>query len=186
MPGDASALTQLWVERLVVGEGLCPFAQPVMSNLLIDVCDQPQLELLTESFLSLLLKMSASSEDDIPTALFVCDSDLLQDFDDYLDWLAICEELLAQAGLEGDIQLASFHPHYQFDGEDDDDMSHYSNRSPFPMLHLIRENHISAALATVTRPEAIPERNKRHMRRLGREGLLQLMPELRHTAVFRD
>jgi len=157
-----------------------------MDSLLIEVCGQSQIEPLTESFLALLLRLADANEDDIPTALFVSDSALLQDFDDYLDWLSICEELLEQAGLEGMIQLASFHPDYQFEGEDDDDMSHYSNRSPFPMLHLIRENHISAALATVTRPEAIPERNKRHMRRLGRDGLLQLMPELRHTSVFRD
>lgn len=157
-----------------------------MQKLLIDVCEQSQIEPLTESFLSLLLAMAEADEEDIPTALFVSDSDLLSDFDDYLDWLSLCEELLAQAGLEGIIQLAGFHPHYQFAGEDDDDMSHYSNRSPFPMLHLIRENHISEALASISRPEAIPERNKRHMRRLGRDGLLQLMPELRHTSVFRD
>ena len=157
-----------------------------MQNLLIEVCDHSQLEPLTESFLALLLNMANTSEAQMPTALFVSNSELLLDFDDYLDWLALCEELLEQAGLQGDIQLASFHPQYQFEDEPDDDMSHYSNRSPFPMLHLIRENHISDALATVTRPEVIPERNKRHMRRLGRDGLLQLMPELRHTAVFRD
>ena len=169
----------------MVGEGLCPFAQPVMNSLRIDVCDARDIPPLVESFLALLQQVVEADEDVLPTALFVV-SDALTDFEDYLDWLFICEELLAEAGYEGIIQLASFHPQYVFEGEDESDLSHYSNRSPFPMLHLIRENHISEALKTVTRPEAIPERNKRHMRRLGRDGLLQLLPELAHTSLFRD
>jgi hypothetical protein len=170
------ALTRLWVEKLVVGEGLCPFALPIMDKLHIE-------EHITRAFLSLLNEMQLADDDDLPTALFIV-TQALADFDDYLDWLFLCEDLLEQAGLEGDIQLASFHPHYEFEGEEAESMTNYSNRSPFPMIHFIRENHISEALKTVTKPEAIPERNKRHMQRLGKEGLLQLMPELAGSAIF--
>jgi hypothetical protein len=177
------ALTRLWVQKLVVGEGLCPFAHPVMEKLHIEESTSLDLEQVTRSFLSLLNEMQLAADDDLPTALFIVTA-ALADFDEYLDWLFLCEDLLEQAGLEGDIQLASFHPHYEFEGEDAEAMTNYSNRSPFPMIHFIRENHISEALKTVTKPEAIPERNKRHMERLGKEGLLQLMPELADSAIF--
>lgn len=177
------ALTHLWVEKLVVGEGLCPFAHPVMENLHIEECTSQDLEQVTRAFLSLLNEMQLADEDDLPTALFIV-TQALADFDDYLNWLFLCEDLLEQVGLEGEIQLASFHPDYEFEGEDADAMTNYSNRSPFPMIHFIRENHISEALKTVTKPEAIPERNKRHMQRLGKEGLLDLMPELADSAIF--
>jgi hypothetical protein len=177
------ALTRLWVQKLVVGEGLCPFAHPVMEKLHIEESTSLDLEQVTRSFLSLLNEMQLAVDDDLPTALFIVTA-ALADFDEYLDWLFLCEDLLEQAGLEGDIQLASFHPHYEFEGEDAEAMTNYSNRSPFPMIHFIRENHISEALKTVTKPEAIPERNKRHMERLGKEGLLQLMPELADSAIF--
>lgn len=182
-PLSNKALTHLWVEKLVVGEGLCPFAQPVMEKLHIEECSSQDLEQVTRAFLSLLNEVQLADDEELPTALLIV-TQALSDFDDYLDWLFLCEDLLEQSGLEGDIQLASFHPHYEFEGEAADDMTNYSNRSPFPMLHFIRENHISEALKTVTKPEAIPERNKRHMRRLGREGLLQLMPELATSAIF--
>jgi hypothetical protein len=177
------ALTRLWVEKLVVGEGLCPFALPIMDKLHIEECKSQDLEHITRAFLSLLNEMQLADDDDLPTALFIV-TQALADFDDYLDWLFLCEDLLEQAGLEGDIQLASFHPHYEFEGEEAESMTNYSNRSPFPMIHFIRENHISEALKTVTKPEAIPKRNKRHMQRLGKEGLLQLMPELAGSAIF--
>tara|TARA_R110001583_G_scaffold57793_1_gene172698 strand:- start:5076 stop:5687 length:612 start_codon:yes stop_codon:yes gene_type:complete len=177
------ALTRLWVEKLVVGEGLCPFAHPIMDKLHIEECKSQDLEQITRAFLSLLNEMQLADDDDLPTALFIV-SQALGDFDEYLDWLFLCEDLLEQSGLEGDIQIASFHPHYEFEGEEAESMTNYSNRSPFPMIHFIRENHISEALKTVTKPEAIPERNKRHMQRLGKEGLLQLMPELADSAIF--
>ena len=177
------AVTHLWVQKLVVGEGLCPFAHPVMEKLHIAESTSQDLKVVTRAFLSLLNEMQLADEDDLPTALFIATA-ALADFDDYLDWLFLCEDLLEQSGLEGDIQLASFHPHYEFEGEEAEAMTNYSNRSPFPMIHFIRENHISEALKTVTKPEAIPERNKRHMQRLGKEGLLQLMPELADSAIF--
>src|SRR5690606_1601546 len=80
----------------------------------------------------------------------------------------------------------TFHPQYLFEGEDEDDMSHFTNRSPYPMLHIIREDDMEQALASVRFPERIPERNREHIRRLGKEGLLQLMPALAQSRLFQD
>jgi len=177
-------LTRLWVSRLVVGEGLCPFAHPVMDSLAIRVDESDDLNKVTESFMTLLAEVADADPAELPTALFVVPN-TLQDFDEYWNWAMICDQLLQQMGHEGVIQLATFHPHYCFEGEDEDDLSNFTNRSPFPMLHLIREADIEAALASVAHPEKIPERNQRHMRRIGIEGLLGLMPELKATAVIR-
>lgn len=177
------SLTRLWVERLVVGEGLCPFAHPVMNALHIEECSSVDIDHITRGFLSLLNEMQLADEEDLPTALFIVPN-ALGCFDDYLDWLFLCEDLLEKSGLQGEIQIASFHPNYEFEGEASDSMTNYTNRSPFPMIHFIRENHISEALKTITKPEAIPERNKRHITRLGKEGLLRLMPELANTSIF--
>ena len=184
MQMNAEQLTREWVTRLVVGEGLCPFASPVLSGLRIEVCDSHDLDQVTRSFMALVEQMALAAPAELPTALFVAPN-VLQDFDEYWNWSMICEELSAQMGHEGDLQIATFHPLYRFEGEDDHDPSHYTNRSPFPMLHIIREADIEAALASVAFPERIPERNQKHMRRLGLKGLLELMPSLKDTAVFK-
>jgi len=181
----AEQLTREWVTRLVVGEGLCPFAHPVLPGLMIEVCDSRDLDQVTRAFMDLLQQVADAEPEALPTALFVT-PDVLQDFDEYWNWSLICEQLSVQMGYEGVLQVATFHPHYHFDGEESDDPSHFTNRSPFPMLHIIREADIEAALASVPFPERIPERNQKHLRRMGRTGLLQLMPALADTAVFHD
>ncbi|WP_221793674.1 DUF1415 domain-containing protein [Oceanobacter mangrovi] len=178
-------LTRLWVTRLVVGEGLCPFAHPVMSSLAIHVCDSDSLNQATAELMQLLTDVHEADPQQLPTALFVTPK-LLQSFDEYWNWYLICDELLAQMGYEGELQLASFHPHYCFEGEAADDPSNFSNRSPFPMLHIIREADIEQALESVANPEKIPERNQRHLRRLGLQGILAIMPELADTQVFQQ
>lgn len=181
---NAEQLTREWVTRLVVGEGLCPFASPVLSGLMIEVCHSDDLDQVTQSFMALLEQVAKADVEALPTALFVVPN-ALQTFDEYWNWSLICEELSAQMGHEGVLQLATFHPHYCFEGEDEEDASNFTNRSPFPMLHIIREADIEMALASVNFPERIPERNQKHMRRMGVKGLLQLMPSLKDTAVFR-
>tara|TARA_B100000287_G_scaffold181410_1_gene171537 strand:- start:2267 stop:2704 length:438 start_codon:yes stop_codon:yes gene_type:complete len=136
-------------------------------------------------FMALLSEVAEADPVQIPTALFVI-SNQFAHFDDYWNWSLICDNLLVQMGYEGLLQLATFHPHYLFEGEDEDDMSHFTNRSPYPMLHIIREADIEAALASVAQPEKIPERNRRHMRRLGKEGLLKKMPILAQSRLFQD
>ena len=137
------------------------------------------------AFMSLLREVAEADPQVLPTALFVAPA-ALDDFDEYWNWSLICDNLLVQMGYEGELQLATFHPDYLFEGEDEDDMSHFTNRSPFPMLHIIREADIEQALASVRHPERIPERNRQHMRRLGKEGLLQLMPALAQSRVFQE
>lgn len=182
-PDEVSRLTRLWVERLVVGEGLCPFAHPVMPALKIHVCSGTDLNEITSEFMTVLTDVAEADPQQIPTLLFVV-PDALTSFDEYWNWAMICDQLSEQMGYAGLLQLATFHPNYVFEGEEPDDTSHYSNRSPYPMLHLIREDDVEAALASVANPEKIPERNQRHMRRLGLEGLKHLMPELAEKGLF--
>ncbi|MGB1092119.1 MAG: DUF1415 domain-containing protein [Oceanobacter sp.] len=183
-PEQVSHLTRLWVERLVVGEGLCPFAHPIMPLLQIRVCHGDDLDHITAEFMRVLSEVAEADPNQLPTLLFVV-PDALASFDEYWNWAMICEELLDQMGYSGLLQLATFHPHYLFEGEAPEDASNFSNRSPFPMLHLIREDDIETALASVAHPERIPERNQRHMRRLGEVGLKQLIPELHESEIFR-
>ena len=171
------ALTREWVRQIVIGEGLCPFAAPVFDQLLIEANLSEDENELTEALMVLMQRLVSTPATEMPTALFVTPA-AFQDFDRYWNWYDICDRLLAGMGFEGVIQLASFHPHYRFEGEDEGDISHYSNRSPYPMIHIIREQDIDQALASVSQPERIPERNRRHLRRLGYQGLLMAMPAL--------
>ncbi len=167
----------------MIGEGLCPFASPVFSRMHTEVYSGNDANEATSGFMDLLQKVAEADPDELPTALFVTPR-LFSDFDAYWNWFLVCDNLLVQLGYEGRLQLATFHPHYVFEGEEEDDLSHYTNRSPYPMLHIIREDDIEEALASVRYPERIPERNRQHMRRLGRAGLLAKMPELADTPVF--
>lgn len=169
----------------MVGEGLCPFAHPVLSRLHIELSEDTDLEQVTMHFMQHLRYVADADPEQIPTSLFVTPN-VLSSFDEYWNWVLICDNLLAQMGYEGVIQLATFHPHYVFEGEDENDMSHFTNRSPYPMLHLIREDDMEQALASVRFPERIPERNRQHMRKLGKQGLLQRMPALAQSRVFQD
>ncbi len=135
--------------------------------------------------MNLLQEVAEADPAQLPTALYVVPA-AFDDFDNYWNWTLICDNLLRQMGYEGLLQLATFHPHYLFEGEAEDDMSHFTNRSPFPMLHIIREADIEQALASVAQPEKIPERNRRHMQRLGKLGLLQRMPALAQSRLFQS
>ena len=169
--------TRDWVKNIVIGEGLCPFAAPVLETLSIEVNLESDENKLTEALMLLLQRFTETSADVLPTGLFVTPN-AFDDFDGYWNWIIICETLLQQLGYQGILQLATFHPAYVFEGEDENDLSHFTNRSPYPMVHIIRENDVEQALASVKFPERIPARNRNHMRRLGRDGLLAVMPSL--------
>jgi uncharacterized protein len=173
---DPAEQTLQWLQAVVVGLNLCPFAAPVITakQLHIDVCDQQQLELLAAAILKQLDLLQQSAESDIATSLLVF-SRGLKDFNAYLDLLDTANDLLSQAGLEGVIQIASFHPDYCFHGVEEDDVSNYSNRSPYPMLHFIREAQLSRVLDYYPNPEQIPEDNIRRLRALGKEQLIALL-----------
>ena len=167
--------SQRWVEKVVVGLNLCPFAKPVLkaNSLRYALTSEESQEQLAKFFLSELDTISQADEADIATTLVLMPKGLT-DFYDYLDFLAMCEDLLKQSGLQAEFQLASFHPNYIFAGVDEDDASHFTNRSPYPMLHIIREAQMSRVLANHPNPENIPERNIQLLRDMGKAAVLAL------------
>jgi len=172
----AVAQTQAWLERLVIGQGLCPFAAGPYreGRIAYSVCDADSLEGIYETFLHTLEALVLADPAERETALLIV-SRGLSEFDDYLDVLSLLEQAVVEAGLEGVIQLASFHPGYRFEGVQEGDPANYSNRSPLPMFHLIREHGLAEALATYPDPERIPERNVRRLRELGVDGILSIL-----------
>lgn len=175
-PAAAAAATRHWVETLVVGLGLCPFARRVLERdlLRIEVIDTIDvvavLERLAEEAAGLL---AADTEADATTLLVLPDG--FVDLDDYLDLVALAEALLEDLGHEGALQIASFHPDYRFAGVPAADAANWSNRSPFPMLQLLREDAVARAVARHPDPEGIPARNIEALRALGVEGVRALL-----------
>lgn len=163
-----------WVEEIVVGEGLCPFARPVLHRMRITVSEATALEPLLTDLGRELERLVETPSGLLPTTL-VAAPRMLDDFEDYLDALEIAQALLSGAGLDGVIQLASFHPDYRFADAPADDPANATNRSPVPLFHLLREDDVQAALETYPDPEAIPERNQRRFRALGHEAIRALL-----------
>jgi hypothetical protein len=167
-----------WVTRLVVGEGLCPWAAPVVRDgtLRFIGTDAPDLEALLHAVRAELERLINTAPAILSTTILVHTGDLLADFDDYLDALHLVEAALTDAGLDGELQVASFHPNYRFAGPADD-AAHYTNRSPAPLFHFIREADVSAAIASHPDIDAVPRRNIEHMRTLGRAHLEALLAD---------
>ncbi len=160
--------TRCWVERVVVGLNLCPFAAAPMKGGRIRYvqCAETEMEGIYRALLTETETLIGLPEAEAETSLFVVPSGL-QAFDAYLDLFAIAEAAIAQAGLEGILQLASFHPDYCFEGAQPEDPANYTNRSPHPMFHLIREAPLARALENYPNPERIPERNIALLREMG-------------------
>ena len=180
MTGIVERHIRLWLDDFVVGLNLCPFARPLLggSNLRIAVCTASDKAQLRSAFLQELDLLQRSTEQDIATTLLAFPH-ALHDFADYLWFLDDAQELLLEAGLEGVVQLASFHPLYRFAGEAPDAASHYSNRAPYPLLHLLREDMLTRALADGADPQQIPDRNIETLNSIGAEEL-----ERRWQALF--
>lgn len=171
----AAQLVQRWVEQLVIGEGLCPFAaRPMAAGRVRVVCaDATAADDVYRDVLAEVEYLLMADVESVETTLLAVPK-ALADFDDYLDVLAACEEALEELGLESELQIASFHPEYVFAEEPAGDASHYTNRSPCPVFHLIRQESITRALANWPDPEEIPRRNRERMRELGVEYLRRL------------
>jgi uncharacterized protein len=163
-PHPAQIATQHWVDRLIIGYGICPFARRQGTR--YRVLESADFESALHDLADELLFLDRNPE--IQTTLMIF-ADSLGEFDDYLDALEAAEQLLSALGYAGVYQLASFHPRYCFDGADEDDAANYSNRSPFPVWHIIREAAISAALQHYPNPEQIPQRNIELLRSWGRD-----------------
>lgn len=152
------AATEQWLEQVVIGYNFCPFAKRVLRQKLLQyhTSNQEELEPALMELVTALEHLDQNEE--LETTLLIFPN-AFEDFDDYLDGLAIAETLLIDLGYEGIYQLASFHPQYQFAGEPADASTHYTNRSPYPMWHILREASIETAIAHYPNPEDIPARN---------------------------
>ena len=163
-----------WVDTLVVGMNLCPFAK---RELVKDRVRFISTEVTTEEELLVLLQAELellNSDPSIETTLLI-HPEVLQDFYDFNDFLNFTDHLLVEMDLEGVYQIASFHPDYQFGGTEPEDAENYTNRSPYPVLHLIREESLERAIASYPDVNEIPERNIALMNELGSEKLQQLL-----------
>jgi len=165
------ALTQAWVAEAVIGLNLCPFAKSVYVKQQIRyVVSHADSEAgLAQQLLSELQYLQAADPELLDTTLLIHPR-VLQDFYDYNNFLDVADQVLADAELDGVIQIASFHPQYQFADALPDDIDNYTNRSPFPVLHLLRESSIDRAVAAFPEASAIFERNIATMRDLGLHG----------------
>lgn len=176
---DPTQLINSWIERIVIGVNLCPFAAPSIARggLEVRVSEARDLESAYRDLLSCVNDLLEPNAHHLESALIVFPS-ALSEFDELLDCLAVCEDALAQLELEGVFQLASFHPHYRFEGEPEDDPAHWSNRAPYPALHILRESSVSEALSAVSHPEKIPQRNIDYLRSRSPEELSALFSGL--------
>ncbi len=168
---EAIAATKLWLERAVIGLNLCPFAKGVhvknQIRYFVSAAQTPE-ELLVDVLRELEV-LAEASRDNIDTILLI-HPHVLTDFLDYNDFLAVVDASLEDIDLAGELQVASMHPQYQFADTEFDDITNYTNRSPYPTLHLIREASIDEAVAAFPEAETIFEKNIATMRKLGHEG----------------
>ena len=163
--------TKHWLEKAVIGLNLCPFAKAVYvkNQVRLVVSKARHADDLLEELdreLDLLVTTPAS---EIDTTLLIHPT-LFEDFLDFNDFLEVVEGVVDEHALEGVVQLASFHPKFQFDGTKPDDISNYTNRAPFAMLHLLREESVEKAVEAFPDAESIFEQNIATLEKLGHEG----------------
>ncbi len=172
------AAMQAWLEKAVIGLNLCPFAKAVHVKRQIRyvVSHAETEEALVEDLLHELQLLSSADPGDIETTLLVHPR-VLTDFLDYNDFLDIADAAVEELDLDGVLQVASFHPQYQFADSHPDDMGNFSNRAPYPTLHLLREDSVERAVEAFPEAEAIFEKNIDTMEDLGHEGWDKLFPQ---------
>ena len=172
---EVVAATRTWLERAVIGLNLCPFAKPVHLNNLIRyfVSDARSPARLLADLMTELRALDTTNPAQCETTLLI-HPHVLSDFSDYNEFLEQADDAVSELGLEGVIQVASFHPRYHFEDAGPDDIENYTNRSPFPMLHLLRESSVERAVTTYPDTTAIYRKNIETLRRLGQEGWRRL------------
>ena len=170
-PLEVEALTRAWIERAVIGLDLCPFARAVYDNgrLRCAVTDARSAEALRDDFARELRTLAGAPPAALETTLLIHPY-VLTEFAEYNDFLDVADITVKSLGLEGVLQVASFHPDYRFADATPDDVTNYTNRSPYPMLHLLREASIDQAVAAFPDAAMIYRRNMETMRRLGVSG----------------
>jgi len=177
------AEVRAWVDRAVIGLQLCPFAKAVQAKGLVDyvVTDAHDAVGLRAALVCELQRLARAPCSELDTIVLVHPW-AMQSFADFNQFLDEADAAIAELGLSGDIQLASFHPDYRFAGTAEDDIGNATNRAPYPILHLLREASIDAAVAAFPDAESIYETNIATMERLGPEGWAALQRQCREDA----
>lgn len=170
-PQTAIDDTRAWLERAVIGLNLCPFAKGVHVKGQVHYVVSPAqtAEALLQDLIFELNGLLARTPAERDTTLLIAPQ-CLSDFLDFNDFLALADQALVDLALDGVLQIASLHPDYQFAGTREDDITNFTNRSPYPTLHLLREDSIDRAVQAFPQAEAIFEHNMQTMERLGPEG----------------
>ena len=166
------AATRAWVEQAIIGLNLCPFARAVYVKDQVRFVVSPARAVgaLRDDLEAELRHLMAMPAAVVETTLLI-HPHVLSDFLDYNDFLDVADASIQRLELAGVIQVASFHPRYQFAGTEPDDVTNYTNRSPFPVLHLLREESVERAIAAFPGVDQIYQHNLDAMRRLGLTGL---------------
>src|SRR5690606_10276277 len=170
-PEHVIAQTERWLERAVIGLNLCPFAKAVQMKQQIRyvVSDATDEEGLLEDLLRELRFLEEADGEEVDTTLLI-HPQVLTDFMDYNAFLDVADAAVEELDLEGVLQVASFHPDYQFADAGPEDIENYSNRAPFPTLHILREESIDRAVEAFPDAGSIYERNIETLQKLGLEG----------------
>lgn len=158
--------TQCWLDSVIIKHNICPFAKKERTKGSIYFFVDSSHE-ISQTLENLIIECERlDSQEEIETTLFML-AHTGKNFNDYLNLLDIANQLLTDQGYEGIYQLASFHPDYCFAQSEQDDPANYTNRSPHPTLHIIREKSLATALQSYSNPELIPERNIAYCNKLG-------------------
>ena len=170
---DAEVLagTVLWLEKAVIGLNLCPFAKGVhvKGQIHYAICHSTEPADLLDALASELADLHAMDPQQRDTTLLIAPQ-CMPEFWEFNDFQTRANKVLRKLGLEGVVQIANFHPEFQFAGTEPDDIGNYTNRAPFPILHLIREDSIARAVEAFPNAEMIFEKNIETLRALGTEG----------------
>ncbi|AZN38043.1 DUF1415 domain-containing protein [Iodobacter ciconiae] len=167
--------TERWLEKAVIGLNLCPFAKAVhvKKQVRYRVSDARNIDVLIEHLIKELELLSDADPGKIEMTLLI-HPHVLGDFLAYNDFLEIADSVLEELNLNGIFQIASFHPQYQFEGSKPDDIDNYTNRSPYPTLHLLREDSIDKAVEAFPDADVIVDRNIATLRSMGHAGWKKL------------
>ena len=172
-PSDDEVLakTRHWLEKAVIGLNLCPFAKAVYvkDRVRLVVSQARHADDLLEELDRELDLLTATPAEEVDTTLLIHPT-LFEDFLDFNDFLEIAEGVVDEHELDGVVQLASFHPSFQFEGTEPEDISNYTNRAPYAMLHLLREDSVAQAIEGMPDTDAIYQENIRTLEKLGLEG----------------
>jgi hypothetical protein len=175
---EVLAATRHWLLRAVIGLNLCPFAKGVhiKQQIRYVVSEARELEGMLTVLEAELKALAEADPESIDTTLLIFPH-AFADFLEFNDALFFAERLLGQLRLDGELQIASFHPHYRFEGTEPEDIENYTNRAPYPILHLLREASVARAAEAFPDAADIYERNQETMRRLGHDGWRRWMDE---------